>query len=510
MKSDKRKDSAISFNLFMKNIVFILLLILSMLIALSGCSKTKHENIKELAFNALEQIRNQKKEQLIEYFSILYNKAQGITNDKTIIDFFITSVTSNLHKNSSLAHDSLERAMLNHYIDEYADFYDILFVNTSAYVFHSIRKESDYHSNFKKGELLFTKLTESLKDTKSITFVEYEQYKPSQEPAAFFVVPVSYNKTHAGWLILQCPINKINNILTDRANLGRSGEVYLVNDKNLMLTESRFSDESTILQKEIHTDAVRTALKSNSGNKLILDYRKVKVFSSFEKIEFLNVVWVIIAEIDEDEVITDYYKNNSKFFSKKFREYICNVNHKQKPSQNIFANLVKVDMKEFGIAYPGDILFTNGVTYCTALTISYPDRFVYLAHITPTDKIYTTILSRIFLKEQKTDFVTSLMERILHYKIYTSEIDRLTFTIVSINDESLANTVNELLMYEVEISQIKIMYNPKAYRVDVYADPIDGSVYVDWFYNRDNPIAYSESSSNVKDLRSIIKEIIRY
>ena len=165
-------------------------------------------------------------------------------------------------------------------------------------------------------------------------FVDYEYYSVSDEPASFFISSVLEGDNVLGYFVLQLPINDINSILTDRHDLGRTGEVYLVNQKQLMITQSRFIDDSTIITKKIDTEAVRSALLEKSGNKIIEDYRDKRVFSSFEQFNYEGTEWIIIAEIDEDEVVTEIYRGKEKELFAKVTDYLAN--HSYQMDKKIF------------------------------------------------------------------------------------------------------------------------------------------------------------------------------
>ena len=157
-------------------------------------------------------------------------------------------------------------------------------------------------------------LSNYLKKPDNEQFAEFEYYPPSDEAAAFFIVALEKNQQHSGWIVLQFASNRINKILTERQELGRTGEVYLVNQKHLMLTDSRFIENSTILRQKVDTLAVKEAFQTSISEKITSDYRGINVFSSSEKFELMGIQWVIVAEIDEDEIITNQYKKYKSYF----------------------------------------------------------------------------------------------------------------------------------------------------------------------------------------------------
>lgn len=158
-----------------------------------------------------------------------------------------------------------------------------------------------------------------------------------------------------------------------------------------MLSESRFLEDDTILKQKVDTRAVMQALRDNKGERIIRDYRGIRVFSSFEKFELFNSTWIIIVEIDEDEIITEHYRRHKSYYQDRIIRYLAERSRQEKPLIEIEeTRLKRVEMNEFAKGTPGTVLQTAGVSVCTAVVISYPGRFAYLVHISPTDDIYLT------------------------------------------------------------------------------------------------------------------------
>ncbi len=197
-----------------------------------------------------------------------------------------------------------DMALDEHFVTRYGEFYDILFVDRSGLVFHSMRYESDLGTNLLTGPLSQTKLAQALPNAKKATFVDYKPYSPSDEPAAFLVVPVFDSRAAsdsrrsdrpAGWFVLQCPLNKLHSILSNRRSLGRSGETYLVNAAQKMVTESRFHPGQPPLEMKVETLAYFNAIRAGAGEQVIKDYRGVDVLSSYEAFELFGTKWIIVA-----------------------------------------------------------------------------------------------------------------------------------------------------------------------------------------------------------------------
>ncbi len=88
-----------------------------------------------------------------------------------------------------------------------------------------------------------------------------------------------------------------------RAGMGETGEMYLVGDDGYMRSNSRFSEEPTILQKEVDNEATMEALNGIVGKKIIKDYRGVPVLSAYTALDLKFVNWVLIVEIEEREAL---------------------------------------------------------------------------------------------------------------------------------------------------------------------------------------------------------------
>ena len=145
-------------------------------------------DIKKATFSNLKKIRERKKQEIIDYFNDLYKQAEGLKEDKFMIEQFSTLMNKNYSTDSEIVFE-----IDKHFVNTYSNFYDILFVDSTGYIFFSIKQEFDYQKNLFEGELASTELSKLLKQSIKETFVGYEFYFPSDEPAAFYIIP-QYNK----------------------------------------------------------------------------------------------------------------------------------------------------------------------------------------------------------------------------------------------------------------------------------------------------------------------------
>lgn len=479
-----------------------------------------HYNPKKATFSKLESIRNEKKAKVTHYLD--QQKARGVEacQNNDIKNYF--TKLHRLYKNqrySGIEYILLEDSISKLFVTELDKFYDILFIDAEGDIFFTVKKENDFLGNIHEdrfdGIALYEKIRKAeIRDTE---FVDYEYYSVSDEPASFFISSVIEDDKVLGYFVLQLPINDINSILTDRRKLGRTGEVYLVNQKQLMITQSRFIDDSTIITKQIDTEAVKSALLEKRGSKIIEDYRDKRVFSSYEQFNYEGTEWIIIAEIDEDEVITEIYRDREKEFYNKVTNYLADYSYQKEKKKTYIKDWklnnssIKVDFKEFQKSKNSQLLYTEGVATCTAMTISYPGRFGYLLHITPTDGSYKNVgfLTRLFLRDNYTDFVDSVMKSINRYDILQYEKPLLQFGVVATHDASFKNIIHKLIDNDVELSQIKVLFKRDSYKVDVVLDYENDNVWTQWG-GRGLNLMYTDEYEYAPDFGEIVKILSNY
>jgi len=477
---------------------------------------------KKATFSRLERIRKSKKAKVTRYLDKQKETGEKASHNNDMYNHFKKlHYLYKKHAYGSMEYSLIEQSINKFFVTQLDKFYDILFVDNDGEIFFTVKKEEDFLGNIYEDRFDGVSLYEKMRKIKieETEFVDYEYYSVSDEAASFFISPVLEGNKIVGHIVLQLPINDINSILTDRHDLGRTGEVYLVNFKQLMITQSRFIDDNTILTKQIDTKAVRNALNEKTGNVITRDYRGKSVFSSYEQFDYEGTIWIIIAEIDEDEVITEVYRGREKELFNKACKYLANYTYpidRQKlfvPGWEQEEDCVKVDFREFQKSKNGEILFTEGVATCTALTISYPGKFGYLIHITPTDAAYRNIgfLTRILLSDNYTDFVGTVLKEIDRYDIIQCEKSLLRFGVIATHNSSFANIIRELIEDGVELSQIKVLFKNKFKKVDIVFDYKCDQVWSNWGgagYNM--KFTFTDEYKHAPDLGEIIKKISNY
>jgi len=197
------------------------------------------------------------------------------------------------------------------FLEKYG-YYDIFLVEPeNGFIVYSVFKELDYGTSLKTGPYSKTNIADvfkralALKDTDGAVIADFEDYLPSYNAGASFIAsPIYDDGKISGILIFQMPVGRINEIMQVKDGMGQSGESYLVADDYLMRSQSRFSEENTIIRKRVASDPAKLALSGKSGSMIVTNDRGDLVLSAFEPLELDGLNWAILAEIDESEAFS--------------------------------------------------------------------------------------------------------------------------------------------------------------------------------------------------------------
>ena len=164
-----------------------------------------------------------------------------------------------------------------------------------------------------KGNILFT--LGSVKNTnlgedplfkKGLTksFVDFEPTPTGKKMivvSPIFAQDSKKGDESIGVIISRMRTSSIDNILLNRSGLGETGEVYIVNDGSLMLSESRFLDE-VIFKQKVDTIPVQKCFREGEEHiGFYPDYRGIQIYGSSYCAADLG--FVLLAEIDEAETV---------------------------------------------------------------------------------------------------------------------------------------------------------------------------------------------------------------
>ena len=451
-------------------------LLVAAILLLPALPAAAGEGLVADTYAQLDRLRDRKADQLRQYLDRIHDLAGQAAHDPVLTAFFsVKNRYYDLKQVSPPPPDAvaaIERAKLSvreHYLGHYLAFHDILFVDNGGDVFHTIRREADYHRNLFQPPLGESALVARLRRDPDAGFVDYAWYPASGEPSAFFVEPVIDGGARAGWLILQCTIDKINRIFDRGEELGVTGEVFLVSHDRLMLTDSRFRPGSSVLRQHLSEANISAKFAEGRGHKIVVDYRGERALTSFEVVPVMGAEWLLIAKIDEDEVITRAWRRQG--MEQRLRDAVAAQAPPLCPSPPASEGARRVDMDEFRRAEAGERLITYGVSTCTALVVGRPGRFAYLGHVSPYDVVYG---------QGDMDLTGHMLKRVRQFEVYPSEIGELMAVIVAPHGEAVGAMVARLLDAGLFLDQITVVQDPAARAARVVHDVAAGVTRVKW------------------------------
>ena len=132
-------------------------------------------------------------------------------------------------------------------------------------------------------------------------FVSSVFNSPIAQQPVFMIAASIYdnNGNGVGYAVIESDLRPIQRLLEERSGLGETGEVLIVDRDFRMLTQSRFSDESTVLKKVPGNHPIQQGLQGNKGELFFRDYRGVPVLGAFRPLAVMDSV--LIAKTDEAE-----------------------------------------------------------------------------------------------------------------------------------------------------------------------------------------------------------------
>ncbi len=190
-------------------------------------------------------------------------------------------------------------------------YYDIFLFDLEGNLIYTVFKELDYATNLVTGKYRDSDLGNAFRAARDNTspdfeaFFDFRPYAPSHGAPASFISTTVFGEDGGamGVLVFQMPIDRLHTVVQQNAGLGETGQTFLVGADLLMRTDSRFSDESTILSQSVDNAAVHAALGGQHGTADEVNLAGNEAIIAYDFIEFAGVRWAMIAEIARSEML---------------------------------------------------------------------------------------------------------------------------------------------------------------------------------------------------------------
>jgi HAMP domain-containing protein/anti-anti-sigma regulatory factor len=213
----------------------------------------------------------------------------------------------------------------------------------TGYIVYSVEKEIDFATSLIDGPYRGANIADAFNSARTAAnasfarMVDYESYLPSYgAQASFLASPIFANGQTVGVLIVQVPLDRLDEIMTSgrgwgAVGLGETGETYIVGPDLTLRNQSRFliSDSSSFFRDitdagvaqdtvdrirslgssvgllKIDTPGTRAALNGDSGTQIFLDYRGEPVLSAYRALDIPDVSWAIMSERGQTEALAE-------------------------------------------------------------------------------------------------------------------------------------------------------------------------------------------------------------
>ena len=287
-------------------ITFLAIALTPMLLVGAISSYVASSTIEKQAFSQLVAVREIKKSQIEAYFVERKGDIEVLSGTiQKVLDF---STLESLNVSSHENHQYFET-----FIKAYG-YYDFFIIDNTGGIFYTVTKEADYQTNLLTGKYQDSglgQLFRRVQNKQTFGISDFSRYAPSNdEPAGFIALPFTTSTGVSIVIALQLSIEKINEVMQERAGMGDTGESYLVGSDLLMRSDS-FLDPNghsviasfagSVKQNGVNTEAANLAIEGNTGQKIITDYNGNAVLSAYTAIELDDMRWALLSEIDVAE-----------------------------------------------------------------------------------------------------------------------------------------------------------------------------------------------------------------
>lgn len=457
-----------------------------------------------LTYAELQLLQTQRVAQLENILGRFEEKARAAVSDKVILSVLELSAfhAQALRQGAADAEfeikiRELKESFRQYYLENYYLFYDILFIDTNGSIVHSVRGESDLYTNLTSEEVASSPLGACIsRHPSKEVFIDYHDYAPSSEPAAFLVEPIRKEDRLLGWIALQCSANKINALFTPTGEEYETRETLLVNEKGVMLTDSQFFGGSSVLRAHLNPSNVQAKLAQGHGRMEITDYRGQKCLTAFQVVNFKGARWLVVAKVDKYEIITKEFAMHKQYYTQQLRLALAQRScPAMSPAEQTRKPAVRVDMDEFYRAECSQGLRTFGISTCTGVIAILPKNYAYLAHASNKDRAFGGT---------ETNLLNQILESIERFDITKSEKLQLTFLIVAPHLDGLKGTLFQLLDRGYLLSQVNILSCARARTGEIHYD-CEGTV-VTWTGPDLKPLGTNriEDAANLGELMETI------
>lgn len=191
------------------------------------------------------------------------------------------------------------------------NFDDLLLIDQAGNVYFSSRGGAEVDTNLNTGRYRETHLAAAFREAvtkRGTVLADFAPYRPRENRMTFFMVtPIMIDDAVHAVLAVSMPLDDINRLMTIREGLGDSGETYLVGADGKLRTMPMYGTMARWNQFDMNAEeskqaqVIEKALAGKSGVEVSRDYRGEPVISAYTYLDFRNLRWVLLANVEQEE-----------------------------------------------------------------------------------------------------------------------------------------------------------------------------------------------------------------
>ncbi|MBO8142016.1 MAG: methyl-accepting chemotaxis protein [Firmicutes bacterium] len=267
--------------------------------------------IEEQVLAQLTSMRDAKRDMVQRYLQDRVAHASALSNTPSVQDG-LPAFQSALEMGGigSFLWNGLEAEIggyLNNFVEDYG-YRGLYLIAEDGLVLYNTTKEEDMGTNLLDGVYSNTHLADGLRRAQergTTVVTDMSLYPPAGNvPLMFIVHPVKDGTDMVlGYMALALAPDDLQSIMGLRSGLGETGETFLVGPDMTPRTSLHLMEGESLLRSRVDTEAVRRALAGETGAGTSLDYRNRPVLAAFAPLDFGDLGWVLVAQMDAGEAL---------------------------------------------------------------------------------------------------------------------------------------------------------------------------------------------------------------
>jgi HAMP domain-containing protein len=249
----------------------------------------------------LETVAVLKENNINNFIGMEVDDIESIAREKAIIDNCIGTLKANSSQEAVMTYRENLRRLLQERIANKENFFELSFLNLDGRI--AVSTDNTQEGKFKSAEDYF------IGGEKETYFQNFYYDMDLQRAVMTIATPINDSGGQLiGILAGKLNLDRISEVMIERSGLGETGETYLVNKFNLLVSKSRFI-EGIEFKKVIRTEGINDCLRGNNGYGYYNNYRDVPVIGLYKWIHEREIC--LLAEIDQKEAFkpVEYLRN---------------------------------------------------------------------------------------------------------------------------------------------------------------------------------------------------------